>query len=106
MYLHVFSIVCSMESAAVHVYTCKFTRICITRNQSCPYRAACHVDESESSQRQFSDSLTSTLTALTQNMESLQTNLSEEEMMAALSGLNLGAQRPNEGFTLLDENLR
>jgi len=60
-------------------------------------QAACHVDESESSQRQFSDSLTSTLTALTQNMESLQTNLSEEEMMAALSGLNLGAQRPNEG---------
>jgi len=60
-------------------------------------QAACHVDETESSQKQFSDSLTSTLTALTQNMESLQSNLSEEEMMAALSGLNLSNPRGNEG---------
>lgn len=60
-------------------------------------QAACHVDESENSQRQFSDSLTSTLTALTQNMESLQSNLSEEEMMAALAGLHVGQPKNNEG---------
>jgi len=60
-------------------------------------QAASRVDESESSQKQFSDSLTSTLTALTQNMESLQGNMSEEEMMAALSGLHLGNARGNEG---------
>merc|ERR1711942_349008 len=60
-------------------------------------QAASRVDESESSQKQFSDSLTSTLTALTQNMESLQSNMSEEEMMAALSGLNLSNPRGNEG---------
>jgi len=60
-------------------------------------QAACQVDESENSQRQFSDSLTSTMTALTQNMESLQSNLSEEEMMAALAGLNVGQPRSNDG---------
>jgi len=60
-------------------------------------QAASRVDESELSQKQFSDSLTSTLTALTQNMESLQSNMSEEEMMAALSGLNLGNPRGNDG---------
>jgi len=60
-------------------------------------QAACQVDESENSQRQFSESLTSTLTALTQNMESLQSNLSEEEMMAALAGLNVGQPRTDGG---------
>lgn len=66
-------------------------------------QAACHVDESETSQRQFSDSLTSTLTALTQNMESLQSNLSEEEMMAALAGLNFGNPRGNNDGELRDD---
>lgn len=61
------------------------------------YRAACQVDESENSQRQFSDSLSTTLTALTQNMESLQSNLSEEEMMAALAGLNVAQPKSDEG---------
>ena len=61
------------------------------------YRAACEVDNTENSQRQFSDSLSSTLNALTQNMESLHSNLSEEEMMAALAGLNVGQPKTNEG---------
>ena len=59
-------------------------------------RAACQIDESENSQKQFSESLTSTLTALTRNMDSLQGNLSEEEMMASLAGLQLG-NPGNEG---------
>jgi hypothetical protein len=60
-------------------------------------RAACKVDESEDSQKEFSESLTSTLTALTENMESLQGQLSEQEMMAALAGLNLGDAGPKPG---------
>lgn len=60
-------------------------------------QAACEVDNTENSQRQFSDSLSSTLNALTQNMESLHSNLSEEEMMAALAGLNVGQPKTNEG---------
>jgi len=59
-------------------------------------QAACQIDESENSQKQFSESLTSTLTALTRNMDSLQGNLSEEEMMASLAGLQLG-NPGNEG---------
>lgn len=60
-------------------------------------QAACKVDESEDSQKEFSESLTSTLTALTENMESLQGQLSEQEMMAALAGLNLGDAGPKPG---------
>lgn len=66
-------------------------------------QAACQVDETESSQKQFSESLTSTMTALTQNMESLQSNLSEEEMMAALAGLNLANPRSVDEGELKDD---
>lgn len=59
-------------------------------------QAASKVDDTEASQKEFSTSLTSTLSALTQNMESLQGTLSEEGMMTALAGLNLN-DRPDEG---------
>lgn len=66
-------------------------------------QAACQVDESETSQQEFSESLTSTLTALTQNMDSLRGNLSEEEMMAALAGLNLGTPPVPQNDELRDD---